>query len=147
MNLDGLDNSGLDLTTLTLCDYANVREGMINIVSGGITRIAVHTGFPSTVEAHIAMSVYVHPHRVGEAHAGRVIIRYPDLASEVARVDFEFNVNADRNPGEGLFFPFALPLRGITFPHEGQVDISVSLNEQPAGLVSFWLTDATRPPA
>jgi hypothetical protein len=143
MNLEVFDNTGLDLTTLTLCDYANVREGMINIVSGGITRIAVHNGFPSVIEAHIAMSVYVQPHRVGEGHSGRVIIRYPDTATEVARIDFEFNVNADRKPGEGLFFPFALPLRGISFPEEGQIDISVSLNEQPAGLVSFWLTDSS----
>jgi hypothetical protein len=32
-------------------------------------------------------------------------------------------------------------MRGIGFPHGGQVDISVSLNDQPAGLVSFWLID------
>lgn len=142
MNIDPLADSGLDLTTLTLCDFANVREGMLNIVSGGVTRIATHSGFPTEVESYLAMSVYVHPHRVGEAHHGRVIIRYPDTAEEIARIDFEFNVNAERNPGEGLFFPFALPMRGIGFPHVGQLDISVSLNDQPAGLVSFWLTAA-----
>jgi hypothetical protein len=114
---------------------------MLNIVSSGITRIALHSGFPSEVDSYIAMSVYVQPHRVGTAHHGRVIIRFPDTAEEVARIDFEFNVDADRHPGEGLFFPFALPLRGIGFPHAGQVDISVSLNDQPAGLVSFWLID------
>ena len=142
MNIDPLADSGLDLTTLTLCDFANVREGMLNIVSGGVTRIATHSGFPTEVESFIAMSVYVQPHRVGEAHNGRVIIRYPDTAEEIARIDFEFNVDAERNPGEGLFFPFALPMRGIGFPHVGQLDISVSLNDQPAGLVSFWLTAA-----
>ena len=141
MNPDPLADSGLDLTTLTLCDYANVREGMLNIVSSGVTRIAVHSGFPSEVDSYIAMSVYVQPHRVGTAHHGRVIIRFPDTAEEIARIDFEFNVDADRHPGEGLFFPFALPLRGFGFPHAGQVDISVSLNDQPAGLVSFWLID------
>ena len=141
MNPDPLAESGLDLTTLTLCDFANVREGMLNIVSSGVTRIALHSGFPSEVDSYIAMSVYVQPHRVGTAHHGRVIIRFPDTAEEIARIDFEFNVDAERHPGEGLFFPFALPLRGIGFPHAGQVDISVSLNDQPAGLVSFWLID------
>jgi hypothetical protein len=91
------------------------------------------------------MSVYVQPHLVGTAHNGRVIIRYPDTAEEIARIDFEFNVDAERNPGEGLYFPFALPLRGIGFPHPGQIDISVSLNNQPAGLVSFWLIDQSAP--
>ena len=51
------ESTGLDLTTLTLCDFANVREGMINIVSGGITRIAVHGEFPAHVDSYIAMSI------------------------------------------------------------------------------------------
>lgn len=136
------ESSGLELTTLTLCDYANVREGMINIVSGGVTRITVHGTFPAHVESTIAMSIYVQPHRVGEDHSGRVTLRFPDTMEEIARFDFGFNVNGDRNLGEGLFFPVVLPLREVVFPHAGQVDISVSLNNQPAGLVSFWISEA-----
>ena len=145
MDIDPLADSGLDLTTLTLCDYANVREGMLNIVSSGVTRVSTHGGFPCEVDSYIAMSVYVQPHRVGTAHNGRVVIRFPETAEEIARIDFEFNVDAERHLGEGLFFPFALPLRGVAFAHPGQVNISVSLNEQPAGLVSFWLIDGTQP--
>lgn len=143
MPLDPIEPTGIDLTTLSLCDYANVREGLLNITSGGITRIAVHHGFPAEIEAHLAMSVYVQPHRVGEAHNGRVILRYPDTATEIVRIDFEFNVDADRNPGEGLNIPFALPLRSAVLPHAGQVDVSVSLDGAPAGLLSFWLIDGT----
>ncbi|MFM8600917.1 MAG: DUF6941 family protein, partial [Actinomycetota bacterium] len=143
MSIDPTEPTGLELTVLSLCDYANVREGLLNITSGGITRIAVHQGFPAEIEAHLAMSVYVQPHRVGEAHHGRVMLRYPDTAAEIARIDFEFNVDADRNPGEGLNIPFALPLRSAVFPHAGQVDVSVSLDGAPAGLLSFWLIDGT----
>lgn len=142
MPLDPIEPTGIDLTTLSLCDYANVREGLLNITSGGITRIAVHHGFPAEIEAHIAMSAYVHPHRVGDAHTGRVVLRYPDTAEDIARIDFEFNVDAERNPGEGLNIPFALPLRGVTFPHAGQVDISVSMDGAPAGLLTFWVIDS-----
>lgn len=142
MPLDPIEPTGLDLTTVSLCDYANVREGLLNIVSGGITRVAVHSEFPAHIEAHLAMSVYVHPHRVGQAHNGRVILRYPDTAEEVARVDFEFNVDAERQPGEGLNIPFALPLRTVEFPHDGQVDVSVSLDGSPAGMLTFWLNAA-----
>mgnify|MGYP003341152657 FL=1 len=143
MPLDPTEPSGIDLTTLSLCDYSNVREGLLNITSGGITRIAVHHGFPAEIEAHLAMSVYVHPHRVGEAHSGRVALRYPDTAEDIARIDFEFNVDAERNPGEGLNIPFALPLRAVTFPHPGQVDISVSLDDTPAGMLTFWVIDSS----
>lgn len=139
MTTDPTQPTGLELTVLSLCDYANVREGLLNVVSGGITRIMVHNGFPATVDAHLAMSVYVQPHVVGVQHEGRIILRYPDTATEIARIDFEFNADAERNPGEGLILPFAIPLRGVAFPSAGQVDVSVSLDGSPAGLLSFWL--------
>lgn len=139
MSADPTQPTGLELTVLSLCDYANVREGLLNVVSGGITRVTVHNGFPSPIDAHLAMSVYVQPHVVGVAHAGRVILRFPDTASEIARIDFEFSADAERKPGEGLNLPFAVPLRGVAFPGPGQVDVSVSLDGSPAGLLSFWL--------
>lgn len=142
MSID-YNSNGLQLTMLTLCDFANVREGMINVVSGGITRISVHSDFPSSIDSYIAMSIYVQPDRVGEEHVGRVTLRYPDTVEEIARFDFEFSVDGERYPGEGLFFPVAIPMKGITFPHSGQVDLSIALNGQPAGLVSFWLSAAS----
>lgn len=145
MNLDDLESTGLDLTTLLLCDYANIREGMLNIVSGGITRIATSNGFPSQIDAHLAMSVYVHPHRVNQTHHGRIVLRHPDTVEELARIEFDFHGDAELNPGEGLNFHFALPLQGVTAARAGQIDISVTVNESPLGLISFWMSDASRP--
>lgn len=143
MNLDDFETSGLDLTTLLLCDYANIREGMLNVVSGGITRIATANGFPSSIDAHLAMSVYVHPHRVSETHTGRIILRYPDIVEEIARIEFQFHGDAELNPGEGLNFHFALPLQSIVAARPGQIDVSVTVNEAPLGLISFWMSDAS----
>ena len=142
MSSDPIEPTGLELTVLSLCDFASVREGLLNVVSGGITRITMHAGFPSTVDAHLAMSVYVQPHMVGMTHTGRVILRYPDTMTEIARIDFEFSGDADRNPGEGLHLPFAIPMRAVVFPQAGQVDVSVSLDDAPAGLLSFWVNDS-----
>ena len=143
MNLDPMSEIGIDLTTLLLCDYANIREGMINIVSGGITRIGSSIGFPTAIDAHLAMSVYVHPLRVSETHTGRMVLRFPDTVEEIARIEFEFHGDADLHPGEGLNFHFALPLQGISVPRAGQIDISVTVNEAPIGLLSFWMVDAS----
>ena len=142
MNLDSLADSGVDLTALLLCDFANIREGMLNIISGGITRIGVTNGFPTGIDATVAMSVYVHPHRVGQVHSGRLIMRYPDTIEEIARIEFQFEGDAELNPGEGLNFHFALPLQTIAAPRPGQIDISVTIDDSPAGLVSFWMQDA-----
>lgn len=143
MRFDPLNDTGIDLTTLLLCDYANIREGMINIVSGGITRIGTSVGFPSPIDAHLAMSVYVHPDKVANTHTGRVVLRYPDTVEEIARIEFQFHGDADLHPGEGLNFHFALPLQGIAAPHAGQIDVSVTINESPIGLLSFWIVDAS----
>lgn len=144
MNLDPMGDTGIDLTTLLLCDYANIREGMINIVSGGITRIGSSIGFPTAIDAHLAMSVYVQPHRVRETHTGRVVLRYPDTVEEIVRIEFQFHGDADLHPGEGLNFHFALPLQGVQAPHAGQIDVSVTVNEAPIGLLSFWMVDASQ---
>lgn len=143
MNLDDLEPLGLDLTTLLLCDYANIREGMLNIVSGGITRIATTSGFPSAIDAHLAMSVYVHPHRVDQTHHGRIVLRHPDTTEEMARIEFDFHGDAQLNPGEGLNFHFALPLQSIVAARPGQIDIAVTVDETPMGMISFWMSDAS----
>lgn len=59
------------------------------------------------------MSVSVQPHRVGIALRRRIIIGFPDTAEETDRVDFEFSVDAERYSAKGLFYPFALRLRGV----------------------------------
>lgn len=136
------DSTGTDLTTLLLCDYANIREGMLNIISGGITRISTRTPFPAPIDAHLAMSVYVHPYRVTDTHHGRVVLRYPDTLDELARIEFQFQGDAELEAGEGLNFHFALPLQGVAAERPGQIDISVSLNDAPAGMISFWMAAA-----
>lgn len=90
------------------------------------------------------MSVYVHPHRVRETHTGRVVLRYPDTIEEIVRIEFQFHGDAELHPGEGLNFHFALPLQGVQAPHAGQIDVSVTVNESPVGLLSFWMFDASQ---
>lgn len=138
---DGL-GAGTRLVTLLLCDFANVREGLLNVVSGGITRIICGEGFPARLPAFLAMSVCVEAHRVHDRHTGRVTLRHTDTLDEIARMDLEFSGQADLHPGEGMNMHLALPLHGITVERSGQVDISVAINDQPAGLLSVWLLDA-----
>jgi hypothetical protein len=47
------------------------------------------------------------------------------------------------NDGEGLNFHFALPLQSITAMTPGQIDVSVTVDESPLGLISFWMSDAS----
>jgi hypothetical protein len=116
-----IDDPGVSLVSLLLADYANVREGLLNVF--------------------LAMMVYVHPDRIDHGHEARVTVKYPETTEKVAQIDFTFNAQASRFPGEGLYVPFALPLRDVVFPHPGEVDVSVALNGQFAGSLTFWLQE------
>ena len=80
-----------------------------------------------------------------EAGNAMLIIPAPNCGvsiEEIARIEFQFEGDAELNPGEGLNFHFALPLQTIAAPRPGQIDISVTIDDSPAGLVSFWMQDA-----
>ena len=65
------------------------------------------------------------------------------VIEEIARIEFQFEGDAELNAGEGLNFHFALPLQTIAATRSGQIDISVTIDEAPAGLLSFWMQDAS----
>lgn len=137
-----IDDPGVSLVSLLLADYANVREGLLNVVSAGITRVAPRGDYPFHPDVFLAMMVYVNPDRIDETHEARVTVKYPETTEKIAQIDFTFNAHAARFPGEGLYVPFALPLRDIVFPHPGEVDVSVALNGQFANSLTFWLQDS-----
>ena len=45
-------------------------------------------------------------------------------------------------PGEGINVPQVIDLVPIQFVRPGQVDVQVSIDEEPAGDLSFWLLPA-----
>jgi len=136
-----IDDPGVSLVSLLLADYANVREGLLNVVSAGITRVAPRSDYPFHPDVFLAMMIYVNPDRIDQTHEARVTVKYPETAEKIAQIDFTFNAQASRFPGEGLYVPFALPLRDIVFPHQGEVDVSVTLDGQFAGSLTFWLQE------
>ena len=46
------------LTTLLLCDFAQVREGLLFVSSGGISRVVQGT-YPANPRLHLAMVVHL----------------------------------------------------------------------------------------
>ncbi len=131
-------DSGLRLQALLLSDYANIREGLLNVLSAGITRVKMHT-YPGTINVHLAMVVFLPPDQVGVEHHADISLKYPEKAVEISKVGVKFHPNGDRFPGEGLYLPITIPLTNVVFPEPGQVDIQVSLDGNPASDLTFWL--------
>ena len=131
------------LTTLLLSDFAQVRERLLFVSSGGISRV-VQTNFPAHPRIYLAMVVHLPAGSLGRPHVVMIKLKYPDQAEVIAQI--EIKINLDEVPGahagEGINVPQVIDLTPITFPHEGQVDVQVSIDDEPAGDLTFWMLQA-----
>ncbi len=137
--------SGLKLQVLLLADHANVRDGLLSVLSAGITRAALPS-YPGNLPAYMAMLVMIPADQAELAHEAVIKFKYPDAAVEIARFDLGFRIGSGMAfPGESLLVPLVIPIGVVAFPRPGQVDAQVSLDAQPAGDLSFWLLPVGTP--
>jgi hypothetical protein len=146
----------LALTTVLLCDHAQVREGLLFVHSGGVSRI-VPASYPASVRVHLAMVVHVPATEVADSHTIDLRFKYPDNAELIATAQIALQLHEIQGayPGEGINVPQVIDLSLIPFPRPGQVDVQVSVTAageaaDPLGFavepvtpavvdLSFWL--------
>lgn len=135
----------LRLTTLLLSDFAQVRESLLFVSSGGISRV-VQPAFPANPRIHLAMVVHLPAGSLGESHLMRIKLKYPDQAALIAEVDIAINIESvpGAPPGEGINVPQVIDLSPVAFAHPGQVDVQVSINDEPVGDLTFWMLQSGR---
>jgi hypothetical protein len=128
------------VTTLLLSDYAQVRDRLLFVSSGGISRV-VQTTFPAHPRIHLALVVHLPVGTLGRSHRVLIKLKYPDHAAVIGQIEININIDqiAGANPGEGINVPQAIDLAPVVFPHPGQVDVQVSIDDEPAGDLTFWL--------
>lgn len=129
------------LTTLLLSDFAQVREQLLFVSSGGISRV-VQATFPARPRIYLATVVHVPAGSLGRTHEVMVKLKYPDQAALIGSIAMNINVQQPPQgaaPGEGVNVPHVLDMSPVVFPHPGQVDVQVSINGEPAGDLTFWM--------
>jgi hypothetical protein len=153
----------LSLTTVLLCDHAQVREGLLFVHSGGVSRVIPST-YPASIRVHLALVLHVPAAEVTGSHKVDVRFKYPDTAELIATAEVAMQLQAVQGtyPGEGVNIPQVIDLSLIPFPRPGQVDVQISvvpaapdpdaaalgLDATPGDVVdlSFWLLPAPTPP-
>ncbi|MFN3258857.1 MAG: DUF6941 family protein [Ilumatobacter sp.] len=127
------------LNALVLCDFAQVREGLLFVQSGGLTRLAAPT-FPAKFTCHVAMLVYAPPHEAADAHEMVIKIKAAESATLVATVNVAMHETPPPlglQPGEGRQFPIVVPMAAVAFPSPGEYDLHVEIDGEFAGEISF----------
>jgi len=127
------------LDALILCDFAQIREGLLFVQSGGLTRL-VAGALPGSFGCHIAAMVFMPPNEVLEAHHMVMKVKAAETAVLVATINVELHElprPAGLQPGEGRQVPVVVSLGAVVFPSVGQYDLHVDLDHEFAGDLSF----------
>jgi hypothetical protein len=115
-----------------ICDYATVREGLLHILGGGITRIH-RPLYPAPLGISLALRIMVHPTEATREHEVQVLLSDED-GNRVAQLEAKFTAAPvpGMAPGEELSVPIPITAVGWPVPHPGpyRFDILVDGNHQ-----------------
>lgn len=118
----------MEVGSALLCDYATVREGLLHILGGGITRLN-RPSFPAAMGCALAVHVLVHPTEAVGLHQVQIIIQSED-GQKVAEagISFQLAEAQDLVPGEQIAVPIALPLVGAVMPIAGGYSVEILID-------------------
>lgn len=108
----------------TLCDFANIRERLLTIVSAGITRHSPD-GYPCPLAMTLALMLELPYTDVGVPHELEVRIQDED-GGDIASAVTAFAAEVEGlDPGEPLQVPLVLDLRVLALQREGRYQITI----------------------
>jgi len=130
------------IQTLILCDFAQVRDGLLFVSSGGITRV-YRDEFPAPFGCFVAGILQVGPAELDRVIEIRLVVAQTSDATQVAEAVGAFSCGAEdsRLLGETPMLPFVIPLVGLALPAPGQYDIRASANGETGQLITFYVLE------
>jgi len=124
-----------------LCDAATVREGLLHILGGGITR-ANRPAYPAPLGMMLALRIMIHPTEVDRPHQLRIQLQDAD-GGQIAAMDAQINVGdpAMIAPGEeaSLPLPLGLPPQ-VALPDAGRYSFEILIDGTHQASVPFTAT-------
>ncbi|MEY2426405.1 MAG: hypothetical protein QOI61_1977 [Actinomycetota bacterium] len=126
-----------------LCDAATVREGLLHILGGGITRLH-RTEFPAPMQVTLVAQVVLTPGEVGFAHDVSAIIQTED-GDVVVQANGHLEPgepNPLLEPGESVILPLVINLTNVVVPAPGGYSIEISVDDVHQTSITFRAVSA-----
>lgn len=129
---------------LTLCDFAQIREGLLFVASGGITRL-YRPELPAALgPLTLATIVEIAPTELDQPHELNVRVRHVDTATELFTVAGAMTAPAagggNYEPGESATIPLAVPLPPNALLHQyGAYDLTASIDGGASARLTFYV--------
>lgn len=136
------------LTSLLICDHAQVRENLLMILSGGITRLHV-AEVPAAVHFSVALVVEIPNDELEQPHEVRMVVVDPETAGPLAEPFLAVlppdPVTASRIfPGEPILVPLTVAV-SLGIEHPGQFDVRATVDDGPSEIQSIWVVPSDSP--
>ena len=137
----------MELDAALICDAASVRENLLFVLGGGITRYW-REEIPADLRVSLALVLGVHPSEMSRPHELDVILMDADGA-RLAELKTGFQVDAPTDgPGVDPTEPALIP-QAIEFaarlPRAGRYGIDILLDAQHRKSLPFQLLSRTSP--
>ena len=120
----------MEVTTALLCDHAQVRDGLLFVLSGGISRV-MRDSFPATMGTCLALVLEFESAETDLAHQLQILVVGED-GEEVARMDAEVQIDGtDRaRLAENLQLPISVDLRVAPLERPGAYELHVYVDAE-----------------
>jgi hypothetical protein len=133
----------MQLRGCLLCNFAEVRDGMLYVVGGCITRLW-RDELPAEMGASLALVFELHQQELERPHELNVQVMGPD-GEQVGTAVGAFNAGGVAlEPGEGVLVPVALDMRSGGITVYGGYVVNVAVDGTHLGESRFWVQP--RPP-
>jgi hypothetical protein len=139
------------ISSAILCDFAQVRNGLLFVCSGALTRLFVPE-LPQRLPVMLAIVVELPYQEVELVHELMIAVKEVDTAEQLSRMTAGFQTGATRiEPGESLYLPLAAAFAGDTIVKSyGAHDVQIAVDGGATSQLTFYvsrITEDERPPA
>lgn len=125
-----------------LCDAATVREGLLHILGGGVTRVN-RPGFPANIAPlTLALRIVLHPTEADRPHTVEVRLQGAD-GEQGANFEVQFGVADTRHleAGENVSVPLPLAMPpNLALPQAGRYSFEILIDGNHQKTVPFIAT-------
>jgi len=131
-----------------LCDAVSIREGLLHILGGGITKVH-RRAYPTALGINLALRITIPRDSLGADHEVRVVVRpADDPERELGAVTLAFRSSGEPEPPPHaeVAFPAAVPLRDVPIPALGYYVVEIFGNDQLLRSLPFEATGVPQQP-
>jgi hypothetical protein len=115
------------ISTALLCDAATVREGLLHVLGGGVTRLG-RGEFPAAMDVDLALMVQQHPTEFNGAHTLRVILQDTDGRAHAEAEMAWGPLQVLDSMHTDAWQPVVVPLRSVVLPGPGDYSVEVLID-------------------